>query len=95
LDQLGDLVVQTHKLSWCLPYDPEDTNPDTPALDADCVVDAGNLGVVPACDEDTETVCYAVSKNADCANSTSQLELLNARPEDPGQDAVKVTCLVP
>jgi hypothetical protein len=95
LEQLGDLVVQTHELSWCLPYDPEDTNTTTPELDADCVVDAGALGQVPACDGESDEPCYRVTANADCPNSSSELELVNVRPEDPGADQVKVTCLIP
>lgn len=96
LEEVGDLLVRAQKLSWCLPYDPEDAEATSSEIEADCDIEAAQLAEVAACQGQQPTEpCYRVLKNDACPRSDSQLELLNVDPSEMGEAPVRITCLVP
>jgi len=92
LDALGQLVVNQTQLSWCMPYNPVDTDPQTAALEGDCVVVASQAGPLPACSAGAAEPCYQLSPGATCATSSTTIELRNIAPADLG-DEVYAVCL--
>jgi len=93
LSFLGDLVTTKVLTSWCLPYDPADTDPLTTGLDADCVVVGSKAGPLPACTPGTKSACYSLASGQSCTSSSSVLKIENASPTDLG-DQVFAICLV-
>jgi hypothetical protein len=93
LSFVGDLVTQQALTSWCLPYDPVDTNPLTTEVEADCVVMAKQAGQIPACKPGASGPCYSLLASQSCSGSTSVLRVENIDPADLG-DEVWAICLV-
>ena len=93
LDALGDLVTTQTQLSWCLPYDPTDTDPLTPeTIEGDCLVVGSKAGKIPACAEGVTGPCHRLVKSKACATSSTVIELENITPADLGPK-VQATCL--
>lgn len=93
LSKLGDLVATQTHLSWCLPYDPADTNPLTTKLEADCVVIGSKAGKLEACKPGSKAPCYSVNESKTCGKSKSLVEISNITPTQLG-DEVFAVCLV-
>ena len=93
LSLLGDMVTTKVLTSWCLPYDPVDTNPLTPALEPDCVVMGSKAGVIPACTGSDTSACYSIEAATTCQASSSVLRIEKADPASLG-DQVYAVCLV-
>ena len=93
LTKLGDLVASTISLAWCLPYDPIDVNPLTPAREDDCVVVGSKIGRLQACQSGATTPCYRIVEGKLCAQSKSVLRIENTAPASLGDDVYAI-CLV-
>ncbi len=93
LSKVGDLVATQTHLSWCLPYDPADTNPLTSKMDADCVVMGSKAGKLKACAPGSKKPCYNVVESKTCGKSKSLMEISNITPSALG-DEVYAICLV-
>ncbi len=93
LSKLGDLVATRTNLSWCLPYDPADTNPLTKALEPDCVVIGSKAGKLKACKPGFKQPCYAVADSKTCGKSSTVMNISNITPAALG-DEVYAVCLV-
>ena len=94
LRHVGEMVTKQTLLNWCLPYKPADTNPLTPALDADCVVVGTKAGQLPACAPGSSKPCFQVKSAASCTPSSTVLQVKNIGPGALG-DQVYAMCLVP
>jgi hypothetical protein len=92
LSHIGKLVTTKILTSWCLPYDPVDTNPLTSGLEPDCVVVGAKAGPIPACTAASTDACYSVEAGK-CAQSSAVLRIENANPADLG-DHIYAVCLV-
>ena len=93
LDALGDLVTTQTQLSWCLPYDPTDTDPLTPSsIEGDCLVVGSKAGKISACAQGATGPCYRLVKSTACAASSTVMELENITPQALGPK-VQATCL--
>ena len=93
LSKVGDLVATQTNLSWCLPYDPADTNPLTAALDADCVVVGSQAGKLGACTPGSKVPCYSLTESKTCGKSKTLMEISNVTPAKLG-DEVYAICMV-
>jgi hypothetical protein len=93
LAHIGELVTTKILTSWCLPYDPVDTNPLTPELEPDCVVVGAKSGPIPACAPGSTGACYSVETGQKCAQSSAVLRIQNANPADLGAHVYAI-CLV-
>ena len=93
LSKLGDLVATQTHLSWCLPYDPADTNPLTQEREADCVVIGSKAGKLAACKPGSKTPCYGLAESKTCGKSSTVMNISNITPAALG-DEVYAVCLV-
>jgi hypothetical protein len=92
LDQLGSLVAERTQTTWCLPFDPADTDPFTPAIDGDCVVVAAQAGKLGACAPGSSAPCYRLEASSTCASSKTVIAVENVAPGTLG-DEVYAICL--
>ncbi len=93
LDALGKLVTEQTQLSWCLPYDPTDTDPLTKGtIEGDCVVVGSKAGKIPACGAATKAPCHRLVRSQTCGKSSTVMELENIAPAALG-DEVYAVCL--
>jgi hypothetical protein len=92
LDMVGNLVVEQIQVTWCLPWDPVDTQPKTSILDADCVVVASKAGPLAACKAGSKDPCYRLEASATCQASNTLISVENVAPAQLG-DEVFAICL--
>ncbi len=94
MSKLADLVSTKASLSWCLNIDAVDTNPLTPAVDADCMAEGSVVGPLLACQDGASAPCFAVWADDTCPVSKLRITAENITPAELG-DALQVTCLTP
>ncbi len=94
MSKLADLVSTKASLSWCLNIDAVDTNPLTPAVDADCMAEGSVVGPLLACQAGASAPCFAVWADDACPASKLRITAENITSADLG-DTLQVTCLTP
>ena len=94
LDVVANLVTTQTQLSWCLPYDPTDTDPSTTeVVEGDCLVVGSKAGKIPVCSQTNSGPCHRLVKSQTCGSSTTVMELENITPAALGA-SVHANCLV-
>jgi len=94
MDVLANLVTTQTQLSWCLPYDPTDTDPSTKqVIEGDCMVVGSKAGKIPACSQTSTGPCHRLVRSKTCAASSTVMELENIKPAALGA-SVHADCLV-